>query len=132
MNLRDPNPLQARRARIVAFSAAAATAAVLFMAQSARAEMPVVVSGATPMDSVIVQRETVRFGDLDLSSMKDAKRLLVRIKDAADLVCGDQDLRDVMDTDGARKCRNDAVAHAVSKVNRPLLTALYDRNPHHA
>jgi hypothetical protein len=106
MNLRDPNPLQARRARIVAFSAAAATAAVLFMAQSARAEMPVVVSGATPMDSVIVQRETVRFGD--------------------------QDPRDVMDTDGARKCRNDAVAHAVSKVNRPLLTALYDRNPHHA
>jgi UrcA family protein len=128
MNLKDPNPLRAARARTVALAVAAGAAGALLLSVTpARAE-----TAASGPDEVEVHSETVHFDDLNLSSPKDAKRLYTRLRGAAETVCGDYDVRDFVDTREARKCENDAVAEAVAKVNQPLLTSVYDRSHHHA
>lgn len=116
--------------RIAALATASAGAAALLLAVSpARAAETLQFSG---MDEAQVNSETVHFSDLDLSSPKDASRLYTRIRVAAENVCGDYDLRDYVDTREARQCENDAIHAAVAKVNRPMLTAIYDRSHHPA
>jgi UrcA family protein len=103
----------------VAFVAAVGAAAVLLLS--------VAPARAAPLDDHVAEHTTVRFADLDLSSQKDTKRLYMRLRNAAEQVCGDYDPLDLFDIQGARKCQDDAIAHAVAQLNQPRLTALYDR-----
>lgn len=128
MKLTDPDALRARARIALIVAVAAGTAALVFSVAPARADTP----HAPGMDEVEVHSETVHFSDLNLSSEKDAKRLYTRLRGAAETVCGDYDIRDFVDTRQARKCESDAMAEAVAKVNRPMLTAVYDHSHHHA
>jgi UrcA family protein len=71
----------------------------------------------------------VAFSDLDLGSKKDSKLLYIRLQDAAETVCGD-DLQTVTLTERReiRQCQQEAIESAVARVDRPLLTTLYDRH----
>ena len=57
---------------------------------------------------------TVRFADLNLSTVEGAKRLYTRLGYAAKVVCER--------SDQYRVCVNKALADAVASVNRPLLS----------
>jgi len=67
---------------------------------------------------------TVRFADLDLSSIAGAKTLYHRIQAAASQVCRPVGT-DPIEQFGSRACARKATADAVSKVNNPLLTAVH-------
>lgn len=80
-------------------------------------------------DHLILGQRVVRYGDLDLTNVHDAKTLLRRIDRAADSACGGQppislqsDLPQVMFS----RCRVDAVARAVADLGAPLVTRIYD------
>jgi UrcA family protein len=102
--------------------AAGAAAVALLCAAPARAGT----------EDPLTQQIKVRFGDLNPSSPKDAKRLYLRIRNAAETVCGDYDLLDLYDMQNAHKCQDEAIGQAVEQINRPLLTAVYDRSHPHA
>lgn len=129
MKLKNPSPLRYKARMAAAAGAAAGAVALLLSVTPARAETP---HTSLAMDEVEVHSETVHFSDLNLASSKDAQRLYTRLRRAAENVCGDYDLRDFVDSKEARKCEDDAVSDAVAKVNRPMLTAVYDRSHHHA
>jgi UrcA family protein len=61
----------------------------------------------------------VRFPDLDMSKMKDAKTLYLRIRYAAEVVCENAA---TWGRKEGQACVNRAVDDAVSRLNRPLLT----------
>ncbi len=111
-----------RTTRRAVFAAAVASATLGLMSVSvARAD------GDQEVSSV-----KVNFGDLDVSTMKGSKTLYLRLQNAANDVCGDTvgilsfpELRQI------RRCDQEAIESAVARVDRPLLTALYDRHfPH--
>jgi UrcA family protein len=64
----------------------------------------------------------VRYGDLDTSKPADIDRLYVRIKQAAQSVCRNYQWSPVQ-----LDCYEAAVADAVAKVHKPLLSALVER-----
>ncbi len=75
----------------------------------------------------VVRSKVVRYGDLDLSYPRDARRMLTRISGAAREVCSPspdslQNLRDVSDYQG---CRGEAEDYAVRDLDAPLVTDLY-------
>ncbi len=80
-----------------------------------------VVAAADPS----AESRTVKFADLDLSNPAGAHVLYRRIRAAAQVVCSYYFL--VTDTDRAR-CVRDATADAVTKINQPLLSAVYNAN----
>ena len=67
-----------------------------------------------------VASETVRFKDLDMSTMAGARTLYERIKSAARNVCSEEEYMFV------RKCQARAVADAVAGVNNPLLRSVHE------
>ena len=67
-----------------------------------------------------VRQETVPFRDLDLSRIEGVTKLYGRISHAARDVC-DQ-LETLRFPEAYRACVNKAIADAVAKVNRPLLS----------
>ncbi len=71
----------------------------------------------------------VVFSDLDLATPKGSMLLFIRLQDAAETVCGD-DFQTVslVERREIRQCQQAAVESAVARVDRPLLTALYDRH----
>jgi UrcA family protein len=72
---------------------------------------------------------TVRFGDLNLDSQKDAHRLFLRLRIASQSVCGDEhEAIDLSERGKILECQQVAIEQAVEKVGRPLLTAVYDHN----
>ena len=78
-----------------------------------------------------VETQTVQvfYPDLDLSKTKDTKILFIRLKNAAQDVCGDTfDAPFLDERDRVEACQQSAIANAVVKINQPLLTALYDRH----
>jgi UrcA family protein len=80
-----------------------------------------VVAAADPSD----ESRTVKFADLNISNPSDAHVLYRRIRAAAQVVCSYYFL--ATDTDKAR-CVRDATADAVTRINQPALTAVYNAN----
>jgi UrcA family protein len=72
-----------------------------------------------------VASRTVKFADLNLSDPSGAHVLYRRIRAAAVVVCSHYFF--ATDTDKAR-CVRDATADAVSKIDQPALSAVYNAN----
>ena len=88
---------------------------------------------ATVSQSLSAPAEThqvrVHYGDLNVSSATGAAELYRRISFAAHEVCGDVTISSYLNLSRAyRECRQTAMEEAVAKVDRPKLTALYDRH----
>jgi len=67
--------------------------------------------------------QIVKFADLNISNPPGAATLYARIRAAAESVCSYY----VFTSDGAEKrCINNAIANAVTKVNEPALFAVYN------
>ena len=71
------------------------------------------------------ESRTVKFADLDISNPSGAHVLYGRIQAAAQVVCSHYFL--ATDTDKAQ-CVRDATADAVSRINQPSLSAVYNAN----
>jgi UrcA family protein len=71
-----------------------------------------------------VRSETVKFGDLNVSTQAGAEALYVRIHAAAKRVCT-QLSNDVWASNRMLPCITSAEAKAIEKVNLPALTAYY-------
>ena len=70
---------------------------------------------------------TVKYYDLDTSKQSDMRQLYARITRAAKSVClSAQGTDEVSPLAYKRKCIRAAIANAVAKVNRPLLTAIHN------
>jgi UrcA family protein len=82
---------------------------------------PCVVATADPS----AESRTVKFADLNLSNPAGAHVLYRRIRVAAEVVCSSRFF--ATDTDKAR-CVRDATADAVTKINQPTLSAVYNAN----
>lgn len=80
-----------------------------------------VVAAADPSD----ESRTVKFADLNVSNPSDAHVLYRRIRAAAQVVCSYYFF--ATDTDKAR-CVRDATADAVTRINQPELSAVYNAN----
>jgi UrcA family protein len=75
------------------------------------------------------QTVDVRFHDLDLAKNKDAKVLFMRLRDAAEDVCGTTyDAASLFTRLQVEQCQKEAIGGAVEKINQPLLTAVYDKH----
>ena len=66
----------------------------------------------------------VDYKDLNLSTMNGASTLYLRIEGAARFVCGEPGRR-IDELRYWKTCYSNAVNHAVTEVNSPLLTSLY-------
>jgi UrcA family protein len=75
-----------------------------------------------------VPTTTVRYADLDLSTSQGAARLYSRIRSAAEAVCPGSDRGDLAAKFRWRDCVKQAIAGAVTNVNRPALSAVYAAN----
>ena len=64
---------------------------------------------------------TVRVADLDLSKQQDVARLYARVSLAARDICGDGNGRMSLE----KRCIAKTIDDAVSRINRPTLTALH-------
>jgi UrcA family protein len=64
----------------------------------------------------------VRFSDLDLSKADGAAALYARLRHAARVVCAPGESREMGIAAMYRACMNDAIANAVARVDRPLLS----------
>jgi UrcA family protein len=81
------------------------------------------VAAAAPDTS---NRITVRYGDLNLSTEDGVQQLYGRIRAAAKTVCGSPyGMVPLMVKESRRKCVDEAVAGAVSKVDNGILTAMH-------
>ena len=69
-------------------------------------------------------RMKVTYSDLNLSSMNGATTLYHRIEGAAHFVCGEEG-RSIDEQNLWKTCYGNAVNHAVTQVNNPLVTSLY-------
>ena len=74
------------------------------------------------------QSITVKYRDLDLSTVEGARTLYGRISAAARDVCGYEG-HSFTDEAFWRGCYRGAIADAVAKVNNPLLTAVHTGRP---
>ena len=71
---------------------------------------------------------TVRFADLNLNSHEGAQRLFLRLRNAAESLCGDPNDPVAFDErNDILQCQQKAVEQAVERLDRPLLTAIYDQ-----
>jgi UrcA family protein len=71
----------------------------------------------------------VHYGDLNVNTELGAQELYRRISYAAHEVCGDVTDPAYSTLDHAyQQCRRTAMEQAVAKVDRPILTALYDQH----
>jgi UrcA family protein len=75
-------------------------------------------------DPVQTRSVTVNFRDLDVATNAGATTLYRRIQGAARLVCGYEG-SDFIERRIWKDCYNQAIDHAVTKVNNPLLTAVH-------
>jgi UrcA family protein len=69
---------------------------------------------------------TVRYRDVNLSSIAGANALYGRIQGAARFVCGEEG-HSLADTRSWQTCYRGAVADAVARINNPMLTAVHQR-----
>ena len=67
----------------------------------------------------------VGYSDLDIDTVDGATQLLDRIKSAADRVCAPLDHGDIASRANRSKCHMKLTAAAVSRVDHPVLAAVY-------
>ena len=79
---------------------------------------------ASPQD---VPSVVVHFADLDLMRSDGATVLYQRLKDAGETVCAPLDARELARHMSFKACVQSAIGTAVAKVDRPELTAYYER-----
>src|SRR5262245_10728681 len=85
-------------------------------------------SFASDTQDVQSQSVQVMYPDLDLNTNKGTKLLFVRLQDAARAVCGSVfDTPYLTERHEINQCQQAAVENAVMHVDRPRLTALYDK-----
>jgi UrcA family protein len=103
--------------------------------RSALAAVAIVTTGlmlATPAQAADQQTQahrTVRIVGLNPASSHDMQTLFFRLRSAAEEVCGDDgDVVEIWEYRDIDRCEQQAVESAVSQVDQPLLTALYDRH----
>jgi UrcA family protein len=65
---------------------------------------------------------TVRFADLDISKLEGAKQLYSRLRYAARVVCQPLETAYLWHSDQYETCMSKAIADAVARVDRPLLS----------
>lgn len=72
----------------------------------------------------------VHYGDLNLNKTGDADRLYIRLDRAAERACGayKYDPLFLELWRGIRKCEHNAIGNAVTQVDSPKLTAVYDQH----
>jgi UrcA family protein len=69
---------------------------------------------------------TVRIADLNLNQPRDIARLYTRISSAADKMCGPRSVGGFnLTSSDYLSCYSDAVAQAVTRLDRPAVTAYY-------
>jgi UrcA family protein len=71
-------------------------------------------------------QSVVRFPDLDLSTSAGAASLYSRLRRAAGVVCAPLESANLRIAAKHRSCMDTAIADAVAKVNRPLLTQYHE------
>jgi UrcA family protein len=81
------------------------------------------IASAADTDSL---QKTVKYADLSVSSAQGAASLYNRIRIASEEVCSPLNRGDLSSKMHAKACMHKAVADAVSKVNQPALTAVYN------
>jgi UrcA family protein len=108
-NIRFPR----RRGALAAAALLAGAAVAVFGAGIA--------SAAVPDD---VPSLTVQYGDLNLDTDSGARTLYARLQRAATSVCPAGFTRDLSAAAAERRCRDEAVARAVEKINNARLTKL--------
>jgi UrcA family protein len=77
-------------------------------------------------DSSGVLSETVKYGDLNISTSQGATALYGRIRSAAETVCRSFEGRDLVAKAGKYACVNKAISDAVSKIGQPELFTVYN------
>jgi UrcA family protein len=106
------------RPTTLAAGAALAAAVATFLAPA-----PVRAADLDETESVVVH-----FGDLDVNTPNGAHLLYMRLRNAAKTVCGNEfEAIDLKERGNILDCQRDAIQQAVEYVDRPQLTALYDR-----
>jgi|GEM_PF-1293558 len=122
------NVISLKRSRSAGLTAGVATAAtLLFSAAPAFAGSNSQAEVTRPDQDHEVRSVTVHFADLNTDSRRDNKRLYMRLRNAAQTVCGDSiDYIDLTERREALQCQQSALESAVAEINRPQLTALYN------
>jgi UrcA family protein len=72
----------------------------------------------------------VRYADLDIHTPPGAEMLYARIEHAAEQLCPQADFREIQRHLASLRCRDEVVAHAVSRINSPQLAAVYASRTH--
>lgn len=107
----------------------AAALAALALAAPAVAQTTAQTATQTAGKSATIQIESVKvaYDDLDISRDAGARVLLVRIEQAARRICGDRPAPRLVTANlRHQSCIGSAVSGAVSHVNSPRLTALFN------
>jgi UrcA family protein len=76
-----------------------------------------------------VRTVAIRFEDLNLQTDAGNARLLSRLHQAAEKVCGDEDTRLLSVRSAVRECKREAIARAVEQVGSVRLAALHKASP---
>lgn len=74
----------------------------------------------------VVAARTVHYADLNLDTRAGAAVLYARIRNAAQLVCGDVGSRQLAQAAAAKACVDRAIVASVRSVNNPALTSEYN------
>jgi len=81
------------------------------------------------ISDTVTRSMTLRYDPRDLNTDKGADRLLSRISGAATKVCDEGgSMAQLIESSAYRDCRHGAIARAVADVNRPTVTAAYNRH----
>lgn len=114
--------------RMFAIACAAVGLAVTGGVALAQDDQDLVVTGRAAPSDATVRSQVVSYRDLDISNYDGARTLLTRIDGAAKTVCRpDADIRNLGDNTDYRDCMYDAVSRAVSDVDAPTVSDLYQR-----
>ena len=74
---------------------------------------------------------SVRYSDLDITTVAGAEKLYARIQQAAAQVCPAANSQLLVEYAAVVKCRNVVIAHAVSSIGSPQVTAVFAARGHH-
>jgi UrcA family protein len=101
-------------------------ASVLILSISGAAAYADPTSHTVATSLVAPHSEVVRFDDLNLDQPRGLARLFNRVSSAADRVCGPRSFAGLYNkTADYESCYSDTIAHAVTYIDRPSVTAYF-------
>jgi UrcA family protein len=98
----------------------------LLFAAAAAVSLGSVAIGAHADTALDAPVRTVHYSDLNLNTQAGVATLYNRIRNAAQLVCGNLDPRRLDEAASAKACIDKAVFSSVTAVNNPKLTSEYN------